>query len=278
MRILTGHSSGGQFVLYTLTAEPSLFHAYFAFEPSLDWDDRLPQRSLEKSFEAREKLPAFLCVAQSDNRGQALANHRQLVATLEEKSPPGFRWKSADFPDEQHMTLQLVAQVDAFRALYAGYRMSPEVMDQGLEGVERHFEAVSKTLGRTVAIPEDALNQLAYLALENGKNAQALALFKRNADANPGSPNAWDSLADGYAALNQWRDAASAAARAAALAADYSHPNQGYFEQHAKKLTERVNGADVNRRDQFLLLKYLFDAIYFRQMKDIECDNEGNKA
>jgi predicted alpha/beta superfamily hydrolase len=45
---LSGHSAGGQFALYCLTSEPSLFHAYMVLSPSLDWDDNLPQRSLEK--------------------------------------------------------------------------------------------------------------------------------------------------------------------------------------------------------------------------------------
>ena len=49
-RILSGHSASGQFALYTLTSEPSLFNAYFAISPSLDWDNNLPQRSLEESF------------------------------------------------------------------------------------------------------------------------------------------------------------------------------------------------------------------------------------
>ena len=49
-RILSGHSASGQFVLYTLTSEPTLFNAYFAVSPSLDWDNNLPQRSLEESF------------------------------------------------------------------------------------------------------------------------------------------------------------------------------------------------------------------------------------
>lgn len=244
MRILAGHSASGQFVLHTLATEPSLFQAYFAFEPSLDWDDRLPQRELGKSFEAARRLPAFLYLAQSDNRGQALKDHQQLVATLEEKSPPGFRWRSEDFPAEQHVTLPLVAQVNALRALYAGYRMPEGVLDAGLAGVERHFAAVSKTLGRPVAVPESALNELAYATLNAGETAHALALFARNAKAHPYSANAWDSLADGHAALNQWQEAASAAAQAAKLAAKSAHPSRDYFERHAKELADRLREAD----------------------------------
>ena len=64
-RVLSGHSAGGQFALYCLTSDPSLFRAYFAISPSLDWDDNLPQRSLEQSLKATRELKAFLYVARS---------------------------------------------------------------------------------------------------------------------------------------------------------------------------------------------------------------------
>jgi predicted alpha/beta superfamily hydrolase len=49
-RILSGTSASGQFALYALTSEPSLFNAYIVVSPSLYWDNELPQRSLEESF------------------------------------------------------------------------------------------------------------------------------------------------------------------------------------------------------------------------------------
>src|SRR5437868_2547470 len=57
-RVLSGHSASGQFALYCLTSDPSLFQAYFAISSSLDWDDNLPQRSLEQSFKATRDLKA----------------------------------------------------------------------------------------------------------------------------------------------------------------------------------------------------------------------------
>ncbi len=55
-RILSGISASGQFALYALASEPSLFNAYVAVSPSLDWDNELPQRSLEESFGHKDSI------------------------------------------------------------------------------------------------------------------------------------------------------------------------------------------------------------------------------
>ena len=235
-RVLAGHSAGGQFVLYCLTAEPSLFQAYLAFSPSLDWDDNLPQKSLQKSFESTKQLKAFLYVARSDDSGRALADYDRLVETLKTKSPQGFRWHSQAYPDETHGSIPLLAQIDALRRVYAGYRFHPDLAGKGLAVVEKHFADVSRTVGWQLPVPEGVINELAYQELSAGRTAEAIALFKRNVDANQGSANAYDSLADGYEKAEQWAEAAAAAQRAAELAAEHDLPNREYFAQHAAKL------------------------------------------
>jgi tetratricopeptide (TPR) repeat protein len=94
-----------------------LFHSYFAFSPSLDWDDRLPARSLKGSLEAARTLKAFLYVSREDDSGQALADYEGLVAALASRAVPGFRWKSEVFPEERHTTTPLLGQIHALRAL-----------------------------------------------------------------------------------------------------------------------------------------------------------------
>jgi predicted alpha/beta superfamily hydrolase len=239
-RVLVGHSAGGQFVLYTLTAEPSLFQAYMAFSPSLDWDDNLPQKSLAKSFESAKPLKAFLYVARSDDFGRALADYDALVDTLKTKSPQGFRWHSQPYPDETHGSIPLVAQIDALRRLYAGYRFHPDLMAKGLEFVEKHFADVSKTVGWTLPVPEGVINELAYEALATGKTDAAIALFKRNVQANPSSANAYDGLSDGYEKAENWIAADEAMQRAVALAEEFDLPNRDAFVRHAAKVKARM--------------------------------------
>jgi len=240
-RALSGHSAGGQFALYCLTAEPSLFRAYFALSPSLDWDHNLPQRSLEKAFESMRKLDAFLYVARSDDAGRALADYERLVQTLKTKAPMGFRWFTQAFPDETHSGMTLLAQIDALRHLYLGYRFHDDMMDKGFPYAERHFQDVSKTVGWPLAIPEGVVNDFAYDALSKGRTQDAIGLFKRNVEANPNSANAYDGLADGYAKAGQWRDAARASERAVALATQFANSNLSYFIKQAKKMNDHLN-------------------------------------
>jgi len=239
--ILSGHSAGGQFILYCLTSEPTLFNAYIALSPSLDWDDNLPQRSLQKSFESTPNLPAFLYVARSDDSGRALADYDNLVKTLKTTSPGGFRWHSQAFPNETHVSIPLLAQIDALRHVYGGYRFQDDLLERGFSFAQRHFETVSKTVGWPLAIPEGVINRLGYAALSEDKTQDAIALFKRNVETNPNSANAYDSLADGYAKAGEWKDAAAASNRAAALATEFSNPNLSYFLEQSKKMSDRLH-------------------------------------
>ena len=239
-RALSGHSASGQFVLYCLTAEPALFRGYLAFAPSLDWDGNLPQRSLEAAFAATPELANFLYVARSDDAGRALADYERLVETLAKKSPRGFRWHSQAFPDETHVSLPLLAEIDGLRHLYAGYRLHEDLLEKGFDFADKHFQEVSKTVGWTLPVPEDVLNNLAYAEMEQGRVEEAVALFQRIVAANPNSANAYSSLADGYAKRERWKEAAAAAARAEQLAAEHDDPNRDEFSQQAKKMAERL--------------------------------------
>jgi dienelactone hydrolase len=51
--------------------------------------------------------------------------------------------------------------------------------------------------------PEQMLNSLAYKRLQAGAAEEAIELFTLNAEANPTSANAYDSLADGYLARGE---------------------------------------------------------------------------
>ncbi len=51
-----------------------------------------------------------------------------------------------------------------------------------------------------IFFPEAAANVIGYRFLQRGQTADAIAIFKMNADSYPKSSNVWDSLADGYIA------------------------------------------------------------------------------
>ncbi|HNW60498.1 MAG TPA: alpha/beta hydrolase-fold protein [bacterium] len=238
-RILFGHSAAGQFVLYTMTAEPSLFNAYAALSPSLDWDDNLPQRSLAESFAQTDSLKAFLYFAWSDDSGQALAADQGLLETLKSRSPGGFRWAAKAFPDETHMSMPLLAQIDALRQLFCGYRFHDDLLDKGFAFAEQHFQMVSQTVGYAIPVPEEIINNFGYNELDKGHFQEAIAFFRRNVQQNPNSANAFDGLADGYEKAGMWHEAIAASAKAVELAKKYHAPDPDYYSAHAKKIRAR---------------------------------------
>ena len=246
-RILSGHSAAGQFALYCLTSQPSLFNAYFAISPSLDWDNNLPQRSLEESFLHTDSLKTFLYFSYSDDLDQALAEDMKLVETLKTKSPKGFRWISRGFPDETHGSVTLLAQIDALRQLYTGYRFGDDLLSNGLKFAEKHFQEVSKRLGYEIPVPENIINNFGYEAIDNKNFKEAILIFKRNIEQNPNSANAFDGLSDGYEKAGMWPEAIASSEKAVELATKYDDPNLSAFIQHANKVKDKSKKAESDK-------------------------------
>ncbi|MBZ0183335.1 MAG: hypothetical protein K8F60_12835 [Melioribacteraceae bacterium] len=246
-RILSGHSAAGQFVLYTLTDQPSLFNAYYAISPSLDWDNKLPQRSLEESFVKTDSLKAFLYFAWSDDLGGALADDEKLVETLESKSPKGFRWVGKGYPDETHGSVTLLAQIDALRELFKGYRLHDDLLVNGLEFAEKHFQEVSKRLGYDIQIPEDILNNFGYEELNKGNIQEAIKVFKHNIKENPNSADAFDSITDAYETAGMLNEATASIEKAVKLATKFNNPNREYIINHAKKIKDILESKNKNK-------------------------------
>jgi predicted alpha/beta superfamily hydrolase len=252
-RVLFGHSAGGQFALYCLTSEPTLFQAYILLSPSLDWDNELPVRSLESYFSLPQGSPqtskTFVYVGRGDDYagGSVLAEFNKLVEILA-KAAPGVRSQVRSFPEETHTTVPLLGQIDALRSLYSGWRLTDAVLDKGLPAVQAHYDDLSKMLGRPVAVPENALNDLGYTALEQGKVKEGITLFQSNVNANPNSANAYDSLADGYLKDGQLLEAKRAEEHSVQLARQWANPNLASFERKVKKVDQRLQEQEVEKK------------------------------
>jgi predicted alpha/beta superfamily hydrolase len=236
-RILSGHSLGGLFVLHSLSAEPALFQAYIALAPNLEWDNKLAQRALQKTFEADSTIKGYAYIARADDSGPALADFEALADTFKNKAPAGLRWQASAFPQETHASVPLPAQVEALRGLYQGYRLHEDDYSKGLANAEEHFSKVSRLVGAALPITEEALSGVAYAQLD-AKPKDALKLFQRNLDANPNSADAHLGMAEAFAKNNKWKDAMREADRAVALAAEYQLPSQSVYKDKAARIKE----------------------------------------
>lgn len=80
----------------------------------------------------------------------------------------------------------------------------PNVLEQlDLPGGAARLQEQWKSSPSSVSIPENAANIVGYEHMQNGDHEGAIAIFKLIVAAYPESPNAYDSLADGYVAAGQ---------------------------------------------------------------------------
>lgn len=117
-RAIVGESLAGLFVVETFMLEPRMFDAYFAFDPSIWWNDVQMVRESGTRLRARPAGTQSLWIASSDEPGM-IVQVGQLVDTLRSVAPPGLTWHWEPMPTETHGTIYHPAALRAFRAMLA---------------------------------------------------------------------------------------------------------------------------------------------------------------
>ncbi len=207
-RLLLGHSAAGQFALNLLATESAVFQAYLVLSPSLDWDGRLPVRELETALQGRERMPAFLYVAEDPSFGQALNDQLALRKVLQNHAPRGLHWQVVAYPKETHGSVALKGSVDALRARYHGYRLHnddaqvlAEVSSaENIDALAERYALLARD-GRPPQVPEAAYRAVAEAHFRRGEPKAGVALLQRAVAAYPWSVGSRQALADGKARL-----------------------------------------------------------------------------
>lgn len=215
-RMLIGHSFGGLTVINIIFHHQGLFQSYLAIDPSLWWDN---QRLLK---EAKEDLATkqfdgktlFLAVANTMQKSMDTSRVRldtsnatlhirsilQFADALKRGPARGLRWNWKYYDDDNHGSVPLIAEYDAFRSILGFYHL-PDLDGADAESaLNAHFDEVSSRMGYSVLPPEPLVNQLGYGFLRQKMFAKARAMFAMNIRNYPKSFNVYDSMGDCYAA------------------------------------------------------------------------------
>jgi CubicO group peptidase (beta-lactamase class C family) len=72
------------------------------------------------------------------------------------------------------------------------------LVNRGVEAAVAQYRELKRTNPHGYNFDEVALNQLGYMLLEKGRNADAIAIFKLNVEEYPKSGSVYDSLAEAY--------------------------------------------------------------------------------
>lgn len=118
-RMLAGHSRGGLFVVYSLLADSSLFHARFAHSPALWRDDALMVSKLADFLASAPALQTFLYMSLGDKENDKMTSaYKNAVALLEKHAPKGLRWHADITRGADHYRNPEMATPVGFKKLY----------------------------------------------------------------------------------------------------------------------------------------------------------------
>ena len=201
--VLSGHSLGGLLSVYTLHTKPHLFQAYFAFSPSLWWQDEILFSDAEKFFSNAQPLNKFLYVNMGNEGGEMLSGFERYSALLSSHNRKGFTFSTELDTSESHNTTALAGQSLAYQKLFSTLRPSQDVMKEGISAIKSYYAALSEKYSYKAKPSYGAINHAGYIALKQDDFDTAIAIFIKNVENFPYKSDAYDSLANGYEANNE---------------------------------------------------------------------------
>lgn len=242
-RTFVGHSFGGLAAVYALLNRPHLFSNYVAVDPSLWWDDRVLVHQFE-AIQADQQLQGkalYIGVANTMEEGMDInrvledtassSNHIRSILTFIQKAEAkeNLEWKLGwkYYPEDDHGSVPLITEYDAFRFLFPWYRLEglqaffAEEAEQDVEALlsalNGHYTTVSEHFGYEVLPPEPDVNSLGYNFMTANKPDLAKAMFELNIRSYPKSANVYDSMGDFHLAQSDTLQALASFSRALEL-------------------------------------------------------------
>ena len=200
-RILTGHSFGGLFAVHSLLNEPELFNAYISISPSMWWDNQNLVTQAESFLAAKPELDCFFYMTMGNEGGNMLGGAMKLAALFEETEIPGFNWDFKVMEEETHGSIPHRSTYYGLEAIFKDWfaaDLQKLYVEGGMEGINNHYNKVSKKLGFEMKPTESDINNLGYGLMRSGAKEKALEVFLENIQLYPNSFNVYDSAAEAY--------------------------------------------------------------------------------
>lgn len=222
-RMLIGHSLGGLTAMHVLLHHSDLFNAYISIDPSMWWDDRnlLSEATTllkEKDYSGKSlylgianTMPEDMTLKKLKKDTSEVTNHQRAIfdlsKVLDKNQQNGLRYRYKYYEADDHGSVPLITEYDALRFIFDffSFDLHPAALNDSTnmvgDDIENHFKIVSEKMGYTVYPPENLINGLGYMAMQNENMKQAEYFFKMNVSHYPESFNVYDSLGDYYVAM-----------------------------------------------------------------------------
>lgn len=244
-RILVGWSFGGLFAIHTLLEEPGSFDAYIAISPSLWWNSEAETAATERLFASGAELKKFLYLTHGREYNDIPRSVQGLTRVLGRKAPAGLRWTFAYLPNDNHSSSPRRGIYDALEHLFEGWGLPEDAGFPTPSELEKRYATLTERFGFVCRPAEGRINGMAYALLQQQRTVEATALFEYLVRTFPGSPNAYDSVADAYEVAGKLDLALANARSAVRLAEEQSDRRLPIFAAHLERLRAATGGGAV---------------------------------
>ncbi|MDK1309760.1 alpha/beta hydrolase [Pseudoalteromonas ardens] len=152
--LLSGHSLGGLFTLYSMLTAPELFDVYIALSPAMGWGSKNLLPFIEQH-PARLKLDKTLIIATEADTPfeQQIPNFIRLRKSLDAHAGPQLNWQASLYEAEDHMTIAHIGLYDAVRYVFRNWWITGERIKGDKLKFDAHYQGLSERLGYEV-VPE----------------------------------------------------------------------------------------------------------------------------
>ncbi|MGE0553712.1 MAG: alpha/beta hydrolase-fold protein [Gemmatimonadales bacterium] len=223
-RVFVGHSLGGITTINALYTRPQLFNAYLAIDPSLWWDDRLLLKQAKDIVSKPGLEGRALYVAQANTispsdtttKNTHFSSIVQFNSILETYNRSGLRYAYKYYEQDDHGSVPLIAEYDALRFIFDGYKLELSRSLEEPDYVREHFQQVSKIMGYRVNPPEGMLTLLGQVALMRD-TTQAVRIFRMATELYPDRAGTHAALGEALLAKGEREAGIRALDRALAL-------------------------------------------------------------
>lgn len=199
-RVFVGHSLGGITTINALYAIPESFNAYVAIDPSLWWDNGTLLRKAKDYVSSSRLDKRVLYVAQANtiNPDDTTSNPHfsgisRFNAVMQAYNRSGLRYRFRYYDGDDHGSVPLIAEYDALRFIFDGYKPELLRMLASPRNLPEHFRNVSEKLGVTFAPSERMLQMYGQFALGQD-TTKAMEFLQMATELYPSSYRNYDRL------------------------------------------------------------------------------------
>lgn len=155
MRVLVGHSLGGLFALYTLTARPSLFTGYVVMEAAIWWNDEREWRQAHKTLGASDARRARVMLVNTPIMAVDTTRWGGDAPMVRELTVTG----------ETHESMAATGMLQAFRTLFADFRPSDWKPGTRPVAMLERYDSLAARVGYDVPIPRSAYEKTIRMSI-----------------------------------------------------------------------------------------------------------------